>query len=48
MDYAVYLDELSKLAPDVPLMLEHMKKKEGYLAGARYIRAVAEQEGIPL
>jgi sugar phosphate isomerase/epimerase len=48
LDYAVYLGELAKLSPDVPLMLEHMRKQEDYLAGARYIRAVAEQEGIPL
>ena len=48
LDYAVYLAELSKLDPDVPLMLEHMKREEDYLAGASYIRSVAGQLGVSL
>jgi sugar phosphate isomerase/epimerase len=48
LDYAVYLSELAKLDPDVPLMLEHMKKEDEYLAGAGYVRSVASQVGISL
>jgi len=48
LDYAVYLTELAKLDPDIPLMLEHMKKEDEYLAGAGYVRSVASQVGISL
>jgi sugar phosphate isomerase/epimerase len=48
LDYAVYLSELAKLDPDIPLMLEHMKKEDEYLAGAGYVRSVASQVGISL
>jgi len=48
LDYAVLLQEMDKLDPDVPLMLEHMQREEDYAAGARYIRAVARQVGVML
>jgi sugar phosphate isomerase/epimerase len=48
IDYATYLRELSKLAVDVPLMLEHLKTPEEYDEGRAYIRRVASQEGISL
>ena len=48
LDYAVYLAELDKLDPDVPLMLEHMQKEEEYLTGASYIRSVASRVGVSL
>jgi sugar phosphate isomerase/epimerase len=48
IDYATYLRELSKLAVDVPLMLEHLKTPEEYDEGRAYIRRVASQEGIGL
>jgi len=48
LDYAVLLQEMDKLDPDVPLMLEHMQREEDYAAGARHIRAVAEQVGVTL
>jgi sugar phosphate isomerase/epimerase len=48
LDYAVYLAELSKLDPDVPLMLEHMHSEQEYVAGARYVRTVAGQVGVTL
>ena len=48
LDYAVYLRELSRLDPDVPLMLEHMHRQEDYREGARYIRTVASRVGVTI
>ena len=48
LDYGTYLQELTKVDPDTPLMLEHMHKEEDYLAGASYIRSVAKQTGVSL
>lgn len=48
LDYAVYLEELARLDPDVPLMLEHMQSEEDYQAGAGYIRSVAARVGVML
>ncbi|HTS29057.1 MAG TPA: TIM barrel protein [Bryobacteraceae bacterium] len=48
IDYGAYLRELSKLAVDAPLMLEHLKSAEEYEEGATYIRRVASREGIGL
>jgi sugar phosphate isomerase/epimerase len=46
LDYRVYLRELSKLDPDMPLMLEHQSTAEDYTAAAEYVRQVAAQTGI--
>ena len=46
LDYGVYLKELSKLAPDIPLMMEHMAKPEEYRAAAAHIRKVAAGKGL--
>jgi sugar phosphate isomerase/epimerase len=48
LDYGVYLRELDKLGPDVPLMLEHMRTADEYRAGLTYIRRVAGQVGASL
>lgn len=48
LDYGVYLEELSKLGPDTPLMLEHLDSEEEYRAGAEYIRGVARGKGCEL
>jgi sugar phosphate isomerase/epimerase len=48
LDYAVYLRELDKLDPDVPLILEHMRTADEYRAGAAYVRGVAQQVGVRL
>jgi sugar phosphate isomerase/epimerase len=48
LDYAVYLEELGRLDPDTPLMLEHMHSEADYEAGGAYIRSVAEQVGVRL
>jgi sugar phosphate isomerase/epimerase len=48
LDYGVYLQELARIDPDTPLMLEHMQGEEAYLAGAGYIRSVARRLGVTL
>ncbi|CAN5487877.1 hypothetical protein BH23BAC1_BH23BAC1_31860 [soil metagenome] len=45
MDYAVFLNELSKLK-DIPLMLEHLNSAEEYKKAADYVRSVGEKEQI--
>lgn len=46
IDYSAYLQELSKLQRDVPLMMEHLKTPGEYEEGARYIRHVAAAAGL--
>jgi len=46
LDYAAYLKELSKLAVDAPLMLEHLKTAEEYDEGRKYIQKVAADTGV--
>ena len=46
IDYAVYLRELSRLAVDAPLMLEHLKTAAEYDEGRGYIQKVAAQNGV--
>ncbi len=48
IDYAAYLQELSKLAVDAPLMLEHLKDAAEYDEGRTYIRKVAAQISVAL
>jgi sugar phosphate isomerase/epimerase len=48
LDYGVYLRELDRIDHDMPLLIEHLRKDEDYEAGARYIRKIAEAEGIQL
>lgn len=48
LDYVVLLQEMDRLDPDVPLMLEHMQREEQYAAGALHIRTIAEQIGVAL
>lgn len=48
LDYATYLKQLDRLAPDLPLMLEHLKTAEEYEQAANYVRHVADQEGVKL
>jgi sugar phosphate isomerase/epimerase len=47
VDYRTYLEELSKLRVDAPLMLEHLKTAE-YDEGRAYIRKVAGEAGVAL
>ena len=46
LDYRTFLLELSKLEPDVPLMLEHLSNEEEYRLGVEYIRSVAREAGV--
>ncbi len=48
LDYGLYLRELSKLSPDVPLMLEHLPNETEYHLAAEHIRSVARREGVQL
>lgn len=47
IDYAAYLQQLSRLAVDAPLMLEHLKSAEEYDEGRAYIQRIAAKEAIP-
>ena len=42
LDYRAYLQELAKLDPDTPLMLEHLPTTEAYDGAAAHIRQVAQ------
>jgi sugar phosphate isomerase/epimerase len=46
LDYRVYLTELSKLGPDVSLMLEHLRTAEEYALAADHVRSVADGLGL--
>ena len=48
LDYGVYLQELDKLDPDVPLMIEHLKTEEEFALASEHIRAVAKQVGATI
>ncbi len=48
LDYPEFLRCLSRLDPDMPLMMEHLSSEEEYCMAAAHIRAVAAKEGIPL
>jgi sugar phosphate isomerase/epimerase len=48
LDYRVLLGELDRLAPDTPLMLEHLPDAEQYRQAADYVRSVAAQIGVKL
>ena len=46
LDYAAYLTELSKLAVDAPLMLEHLKTSEEYDEAREYVKRMGQRAGI--
>lgn len=48
IDYRTYLLELSKLALDAPLMLEHLKNAAEYDEGRAYIQRAASEAGVTL
>ncbi|MHC4915763.1 MAG: sugar phosphate isomerase/epimerase family protein [Planctomycetota bacterium] len=48
LDYRVFLTELAKLEPDLPLMLEHLGGEEEYDLAATHIRGVASEAGVEL
>jgi len=46
IDYKAYLEGLSQLPVDAPLMLEHLKTEEEYTEGRNYIKSVAASLGL--
>ena len=48
LDYRVFLQELSRLDPDTPLMLEHLPSEEEYALAAQHVRGVAAEVGVAL
>jgi len=43
----VFLKELQRVDPDMPLMLEHSPREEDYTLAAEYIRQVARDVEVP-
>ncbi|MBC8459273.1 MAG: hypothetical protein H8D67_14870 [Deltaproteobacteria bacterium] len=37
-----------KIAPDTPLMIEHLPNEKEYIEAAKFIRKIASEEGIDL
>lgn len=48
LDLRTLLRELTKLHPDLPIMLEHLPNETEYDLAAAHVRAVAKAEGIAL
>jgi len=48
LDYRAYLEELARLDPDVPLMLEHLGSAEEYAQAAAHVRSVARDACLEL
>jgi sugar phosphate isomerase/epimerase len=48
LDYAAFLTELARVAPDAPLMLEHLPNEAEYDLAAAHIRKVAAQAGVSI
>ncbi|MCC7352874.1 MAG: sugar phosphate isomerase/epimerase [Anaerolineae bacterium] len=46
LDYRTFLQELNRLDPDTPLMIEHLRSAEEYALAAGHIRLVAKGLGI--
>jgi sugar phosphate isomerase/epimerase len=48
LDYRTFLEQLSHLDPDIPLMLEHLPSDDDYRAAADHVRSVARGIGVTL
>jgi sugar phosphate isomerase/epimerase len=48
LDYPVFLSELARLDPDLPLMLEHLPGTDDYREAAAHVRSVAADLDLPL
>lgn len=46
VNYKAYLDEISRLPMDAPLMLEHLKTAQEYDEGRNYIRKIGTEAGV--
>lgn len=48
LDYSVFLTEMARLDPDIPLMLEHLPSEEEYSLAAAFVRGIAAKVGVEL
>ena len=48
LDYHVYLTELDKLGPDIPIMLEHLKGEAAYAEAAVHLRSIGSDLRIEI
>jgi len=48
VEYKVFLQQLSRISKDTPLMLEHLSNAQDYILAAQYIRQIASNEGITI
>ena len=48
LDYAVFLQELNQLDPDLPLILEHLSSESDYRQAAAHVRGTARELSISL
>ncbi len=48
LDYAMCLRQLNRLAPDTPVMLEHLPDAAAYATAATYVRQAAEEAEVAL
>jgi sugar phosphate isomerase/epimerase len=46
LDYGAFLEELDKLDPDTPLMLEHLPNPEDYDQAAAHVRQIASESAV--
>ena len=46
LDWPAFLNEMSRLPTDTPLMLEHLPDAEEYALAAQHIRTVAQSQGL--
>ncbi len=46
LDYAELLRQMSRRAQDLPLVVEHLSKREDYAAAIAHIRGIAKAEGL--
>lgn len=48
LDYRTLLREMDKLAPDTPLMLEHLSAPEDYALAGDYVRSIAQEIDVKI
>jgi len=48
LDYVTYIHEVSRLDPDTPFMLEHLRSEAEYDQAAAHVRSVARSLGLTL
>jgi sugar phosphate isomerase/epimerase len=48
LDYRTLLREMDKLAPDTPLMLEHLNTPEDYALAGDYVRSIAQEIAVKI